>query len=153
MSAPSLHASLLESLKSSNELSLLDAIDSLRLQGVSHYISLPQLIICGNQSSGKSSVLEVISGIPFPTKDNLCTRFATELILCRTSTVNLSISIVPRQNRSEAEYYRLSEFRESLTNFNELPTLIERAKEFIGILITSSAFSNNVLRVEISGRT
>lgn len=63
------------------------------------------------------------------------------------------ISIVLSQNRSEAECCRLSEFRESLTNFDELPALIEKAKEFIGISTTSSAFSNNVLRVEISGPT
>jgi hypothetical protein len=97
--------------------------------------------------------LEAISGIPFLTKDNLCTRFATELILRRTSMVDLSISIVPSQNRLEAECHRLSEFRESLTNFSELPALIEKAKECMGISTTSSAFSNDVLRVEISGPT
>ena len=67
--------------------------------------------------------------------------------------VDLSISIVPNQNRSEAECHRLSEFRESLTNFSELPALIEKAKECMGISTTSSAFSNDVLRVEISGPT
>src|SRR5271168_30385 len=116
MSASSPHASPLESLKSSNEIGLLDAIDSLRSQGVSHYVSLPELIVCGDQSSSKSSVLKAISGIPFLTKENLGTRFATELILRRTSIVGVSISIVPSQNRSEAESHRLSEFRESLTN-------------------------------------
>jgi hypothetical protein len=67
--------------------------------------------------------------------------------------VDLSISIVPSQNRLEAECHRLSEFRESLTNFSELPALIEKAKECMGISTTSSAFSNDVLRVEISGPT
>lgn len=153
MSASSLYTTPLESLKSSGELGLQDAIDSLRSQGVSHYVSLPQLIVCGDQSSGKSSVLEAISGISFPTKDNLCTRFATELILRRTSTIGVSISIVPSQNRTEAECHRLSKFRESLTNFDELPALIEKAKEFMGMSTTSSAFSNDVLRVEISGPT
>jgi GTPase SAR1 family protein len=153
MSAMLLQTSPLESLKSSDELGLLDAIDSLRSQGVSHYVSLPQLIVCGDQSSGKSSVLEAISGIPFPTKDNLCTRFATELILRRALTVGVSVSIVPNQDRSEAECQRLSGFRQSLTNFDELPTLIEKAKDFMGVSATSSAFSNDALRVEISGPT
>ncbi len=31
---------------------------------------------------------EAVSGVRFPTKDNLCTRFATELILRRGSTTN-----------------------------------------------------------------
>lgn len=153
MPATLLHASSLESIASTGELDLLDAIDSLRSQGVSHYVSLPQLIVCGDQSSGKSSVLEAISGIPFPTRDNLCTRFATELILRRTSTVGVSISIVPSQTRSEAECHRLSEFRESLADFDQFPALIEKAKDCMGISTTSSAFSNDVLRVEISGPT
>ena len=151
MSPPQLHASRLDSLQSSDELGLLDAIDKLRSQGVSHYVSLPQLIVCGDQSSGKSSVLEAISGVPFPTKDNLCTRFATELILRRTSTIEMSIAIVPCQSRPEAECLRLSRFRENLTDLDDFPTLIDKAKEFMGISNTTSAFSNDVLRVEISG--
>jgi hypothetical protein len=71
--------SVLDSLRSNGEGGLLDAIDTLRSQGIGHYVSLPQLIVCGDQSSGKSSVLEAISGIPFPTRDNMCTWFATEV--------------------------------------------------------------------------
>jgi hypothetical protein len=151
MSPLPLDTSRLDSLQSGDELGLLDAVDNLRSQGVSHYVSLPQLIVCGDQSSGKSSVLEAISGVPFPTKDNLCTRFATELILRRTPIVEMSIAIVPSQNRPEAECLRLSGFRETLTSLDEFPTLIDKAKEFMGISNTISAFSNDVLRVEISG--
>lgn len=66
---------------SQEKLHLLNAVDALRCQGISHYISLPQIIICGDQSSGKSSVLEAISGVPFPVESNVCTRFPTELVL------------------------------------------------------------------------
>lgn len=151
MSPEALQNSRLDLLQSSDKLDLLDAIDKLRSQGVSHYVSLPQIIVCGDQSSGKSSVLEAISGVPFPTKDNLCTRFATELILRRTSNVEVSVAIVPSQNRSEAECLRLSGFRETLASLYEIPALIEKAKDFMGISNTSSAFSDDVLRVEISG--
>jgi GTPase SAR1 family protein len=71
------------SLPSKDHRDLLNIIDSLRPQGISRIVDLLQIIVCGNQSSGKSSVLEAISGMLFPTKDNLCTRFATELILRR----------------------------------------------------------------------
>ena len=60
---------------------ILNVIDQLRSEGISRYIGLPQLIVCGDQFSGKSSVLEAIAGLDWPRKDNLCTRFATELIL------------------------------------------------------------------------
>ncbi|KAK5807563.1 hypothetical protein VI817_001821 [Penicillium citrinum] len=46
----------------------LDSIDTLRPQGISYHISLPQPIVCGDQSSGKSSALETISSVGFPIK-------------------------------------------------------------------------------------
>jgi GTP1/Obg family GTP-binding protein len=44
----------------------LDVIDQLRTQGLGRLVELPQLIVCGDQSSGKSSVLEAISRVRFP---------------------------------------------------------------------------------------
>lgn len=144
-------AIVLEPIHSSDDVGLLDAIDRLKSQGLSHYIPLPQLIVCGDQSSGKSSALEAISGIPFPTKDNLCTRFATELVLRRTSMPAVSVAIVPSQSRSESECQRLSEFRETLADLYNFPSLIEKAKDAMGTSTAASAFTNDVLRVEISG--
>jgi hypothetical protein len=51
--------------------------------GITRWVDLPEIIICGDQSFRKSSVLEAISGMLFPIEDNLCTRFATELVLKR----------------------------------------------------------------------
>lgn len=141
----------LRNLQSSDELDLVDAIDKLRSQGISHYVSLPQLIVCGDQSSGKSSVLNAISGIPFPTKDHLCTRFATEVILRRTAAEGASVSIVPSQDRPEAECEQLAQFRESLPALDDIPNLIDRAKDAMGLSAANNAFSNDVLRIEISG--
>lgn len=85
----------LQSLSSANQIELLDVVDKLRAQGLSDFTALPQLIVCGDQPSGKSSVLQAISGLSFPRKDNLCTRFATEVILRRVSAKGISVSIVP----------------------------------------------------------
>ena len=145
------HTDSLNLLQSADQLQLLDEIDKLRSHGISHYVSLPQLIVCGDQSSGKSSVLEAISGISFPTKDNLCTRFATEVILRKAGAVSISVAIVPSQTRSEDECNRLLGFRQTLANLNAFPDLVDKAKDAMGVTGTSSAFSNDVLRVEISG--
>src|SRR2546430_17501204 len=86
---------------SGEKVSVMDDVDKLRSLGIDHYVPLPQLVVCGDQSSGKSSVLEAISGIPFPAKDGLCTRFATEVIPRSTSQSSISVAIVPSRERSE----------------------------------------------------
>lgn len=141
----------LKGLCSKDQLDLLDSVDYLRSQGISHYVSLPQIIVCGDQSSGKSSVLEAISGVSFPTKSNLCTRFPTELVLRKTSHVGVSVSIVPHHSRSESEQLSLGSFHENLNGFDGLPTLIENAKAAMGISTHGKAFSKDLLRIEVSG--
>jgi hypothetical protein len=64
-----------ESLQTKEQADLLNTVDSLRSCGLDNVLSLPQLVVCGDQSSGKSSVLEAIAEIPFPRKENLCTRY------------------------------------------------------------------------------
>lgn len=71
--------SSLQALQSSDQRKVMDIVDKLRRTGLSGIVELPQLVVCGDQSSGKSSVLEAITEIPFPRKENLCTRFATEV--------------------------------------------------------------------------
>jgi hypothetical protein len=73
--------SSLQALQSADQRKVMDIVDKLRRTGLSGVVELPQLIVCGDQSSGKSSVLEAITEIPFPRKENLCTRFATEVRL------------------------------------------------------------------------
>ncbi|KAK5079394.1 hypothetical protein LTR51_001591 [Lithohypha guttulata] len=130
---------------------VLDLIDGLRSQGVSHYVDLPGIIVCGDQSSGKSSVLEAISGLQFPRKDNLCTRFATEVILRRSVKENQSISIAPARDRSDDERKRLLEFGRDEWHLDSLESLVEDAKEAMGIDGVTRSFSNDVLRIEVSG--
>ncbi|KAF3492327.1 uncharacterized protein GIQ15_01844 [Arthroderma uncinatum] len=144
-----------ESLQSKEHRELLDTIDKLRSQGISRYVDLPQIIVCGDQSSGKSSVLEAISGMSFPTKDNLCTRFATELILRRSPASALHISIVPGPDRSDDEKEALRSFSCSASVDDQgLGEIVEKAKEAMGLSSSCSSsrvFSSDVLRVELSG--
>ncbi|KAM3528108.1 hypothetical protein MY4038_006066 [Beauveria bassiana] len=147
----SLTAQGLEQLCSREHLHLLNAVDSLRSQGVSRYISLPQIIVCGDQSSGKSSVLESISGVSFPVKSSLCTRFPTELILRKTTVSSINVSIVPHQSRSESDKESLSKFHENLPDFKDLPALIDSAKSAMGVMTVGKAFSGDILRIEVNG--
>eukprot|EP00811_Abedinium_folium_P037147 NODE_978_length_2665_cov_10.432624.p1 GENE.NODE_978_length_2665_cov_10.432624~~NODE_978_length_2665_cov_10.432624.p1 ORF type:complete len:460 (-),score=100.58 NODE_978_length_2665_cov_10.432624:1210-2589(-) len=69
--------SLYESLRS-----LITVIDELRDVGLQQYISLPRIVAIGTQSSGKSSVIESITGLDFlPRGEGVVTRRPLELRL------------------------------------------------------------------------
>ncbi|KAL3749793.1 hypothetical protein ACJRO7_010851 [Eucalyptus globulus] len=54
---------------------LLDAVDKLRnLNVMKEVIPLPTIVVVGDQSSGKSSVLESLAGINLPRGQGICTR-------------------------------------------------------------------------------
>lgn len=54
---------------------LLDAVDHLRhLKVTQEGIQLPTIVVVGDQSSGKSSVLESLAGISLPRSQGICTR-------------------------------------------------------------------------------
>lgn len=131
---------------------LLDIIDSLRSQGVSHYIDLPEIIVCGDQSAGKSSVLEAISGMSFPTKDGLCTRFATELVLRRSPEVNTKVSITPGENRYGEDKERLESWQPKASIDKEgLDTVTEEAKTAMAESTYVGEFYEDILRIELTG--
>jgi GTP-binding protein EngB required for normal cell division len=131
---------------------LLDIIDKLRSQGVSHYVDLPEIIVCGDQSAGKSSVLEAISGMQFPTKDGLCTRFATELVLRRAPDVNTRVSITPGENRFGVDKERLETWQPKASLDNEgLVAVTDEAKRVMADLTSTSEFYEDILRIELTG--
>ncbi len=71
-------ADRLTGLQSQEERGLIDLVNGLKDLDVHRELDLPQLVVCGSQSSGKSSVLEAISGLQFPTGEFTCTKFVTE---------------------------------------------------------------------------
>ncbi|KAI0110612.1 P-loop containing nucleoside triphosphate hydrolase protein [Hypoxylon sp. NC0597] len=137
-------------IQSHNHRDLLDIVDSLRSHGVSHYVDLPQIIVCGSQSSGKSSTLESLSGIAFPTAEGLCTRFATELILRRGEKPEIKVHIQPSASRDNEERARLLSFTGKTKDQDGFPKIIEAAKEAMGLTGSegSKIFSTDVLRIE-----
>ncbi|KAG2501873.1 hypothetical protein HYH03_000371 [Edaphochlamys debaryana] len=58
---------------------LLRAADALRGLGLSNALKLPTLVVAGNQSSGKSSVVEALAGVALPRAAGTCTRCPTEV--------------------------------------------------------------------------
>lgn len=138
-------------IRSNNHRDLLDIVDKLRSRGVSHYVDLPQIIVCGSQSSGKSSTLESLSGISFPTSEGLCTRFATELILRRGDNTDINVHIIPGAGRTEKERVELAAFGLRTSDRRDVSNIIESAKVAMGLTGEGAKiFSTDVLRIELA---
>ncbi|KAI0478064.1 P-loop containing nucleoside triphosphate hydrolase protein [Xylaria cf. heliscus] len=142
MATVSLNSEAIEQLSGERK-ALLDTIDDLRKLGIGRFVDLPQIIVVGDQSSGKSSVLEAISRVRFPIKDGLCTRFATELVLRTDPHTKVHVQIQPASGVADVD----CEFNETKFDAEDLPRIIEEAKA--RLLRDNARFSEDILRVEI----
>ena len=100
-----------ESTKGLADPSLLEKIDRLFTCNVGEHIDLPQLVVVGDQSSGKSSVLEALTDLPFPRESTLCTRFATQITFRRSSRKTVAASIIPAQESGEDHQRKAREWK------------------------------------------
>ncbi|KAK2018162.1 dynamin family protein [Colletotrichum eremochloae] len=133
---------------------LLDKIDKLRELGISKQVALPQLVVVGDQSSGKSSVLESLTGYYFPRSVGLCTRHATEIICRRETTTSIVVTIQPFEATPERADVAKS-FRRELRDLKgeEFADVLKEAANVMGLKTSTddsserAAFSKDVLRV------
>ncbi|KAK8036677.1 interferon-induced GTP-binding protein Mx1 [Apiospora rasikravindrae] len=114
-----------------------------------------RLVVVGDQSSGKSSVLEGITSFAFPRAAELCTRYATQITCRRETLLGITVSIIPHEDASPEAKQPLLGFRRTLTELQDqqLAIVFKEANEAMGIdsLGTGSAFSEHVLKIEITG--
>jgi GTPase SAR1 family protein len=110
---------------------LWEEIYKLGVSGVDKYIELPQIIVVGDQSSGKSSVLEAITGVPFPRNSGMCTKFPTQINLRKAAQPSFAVSLVPDVDRSEADRARFARFPEMVRGETDLGVIVKRAEQTI----------------------
>ena len=151
---PASEVPLFDKLLTTDQTTLLDLIDTLRSHGVSNIIDFPQIIVCGDQSSGKSSVLEAISRVSFPKDSSVCTLFPTELALRRGPTRKVKVQLKPSAKRSEEEAQALESFVGETDNLDLFAQVITNAKdrlhEVAGIDKTANSFFTDILHVEVT---
>ncbi|KGO38429.1 Dynamin [Penicillium expansum] len=151
MSAPAAPGGALPQ-RRTDQVRLLDAMDSLRSLGVGEVADLPQMIICGSKSNAKRSVIEAISHVGFPVRYDFSNGFVTEIILRRESTPRFKVSI---------RYGPWIESDEDLQNSkifvptvygstDQSVSLIEKATTFIRPF-AYDGFCVDILQVEVSG--
>jgi GTPase SAR1 family protein len=155
--------SSLNGLQSDKSAKRLKQISALRGLGIDNSIDLPQLVVCGDQSSGKSSVLEGLTGIPFPRDDGVCTRFPTEIIITHDETrpQTITASIIPFSNthRPSETLKSLKDFNRSITTFEQLPKTIAEAGSLMGLRgygeknEDGPSFGRDVLQIKVSNQS
>ncbi|KAK3936789.1 P-loop containing nucleoside triphosphate hydrolase protein [Diplogelasinospora grovesii] len=140
--------------------SRLRKIDLLREKNIGKYLPLPQLVAVGDQSSGKSSLLESLTGIPFPHGQELCTRYATQITHRRDELQRIDVSIIPGPHASEGHAERLKLYRRQVESdeqlYTEFPTILDEVNAEMGIRTkanpgNSRTFSDDVLKIEKCG--
>ncbi|GKT52015.1 interferon-induced GTP-binding protein Mx1 [Colletotrichum spaethianum] len=139
---------------------ILAKIDKLRELNIGATIPLPQLVVVGDQSSGKSSVLESLTGFSFPRAPGLCTRYATQITCCREPETSIRVSIIPRPGAAEILKAELLEFKRYLSSIDgdDFVQVFKDANGAMGIRMDAAqkddglaAFSEDILKIEISG--
>lgn len=149
--APSIESSLDTGGLATEQRGLLDLIDKLQFAQLDD-VKLPQIVVVGDQSAGKSSVLEAISGTPFPRDAGACTRFATEIRLRRAKETSLRVSIIPDKSRPHAEQTRLLQYGGHVTGDMPFETMMRDATELIASRDIPGRFAaRDILVVEKSG--
>ncbi|KFY44146.1 hypothetical protein V495_03615 [Pseudogymnoascus sp. VKM F-4514 (FW-929)] len=139
----------------------LDKIDKLRDLGVAKFVALPQLVVVGDQSSGKSSVLEAVMELPLPRDSGLCTRFATNITFRRSPQTSIAVSIIPGPNRSPEKVEELKAFKKTGLTTLDGQTFLSILKDVcqaMGVTgpgespsASKSTFSADVFKIELSG--
>jgi hypothetical protein len=95
---------------------LIDLIDELRENGVSHFISLPSIVVVGDQSSGKSSVIESLSGLELPRGIGCVTRCPIIIRMVRSFENKNEIIFNEQQLKSPEELPdKILQLQEKLT--------------------------------------
>lgn len=144
-----------DQLKSEEQTQILNVIDELRSHNVGQLLGeddIPQLVVCGDESSGKSSLLASLTRVRFPVRSNNCANFATELRLRREATLRITSRINPSDARTPEEKGRLSSFSGSFDSPDKFPELVTAARACMEEKTGDDqpTFFDDVLQVEIA---
>ncbi|KAG0309955.1 hypothetical protein BGZ99_000746 [Dissophora globulifera] len=120
----------------------IDKVNKIRSYGLSKMLTIPQIAILGDQSSGKSSVLEAITKLSFPRNIETCTRFATQVSMRQSERVEMSAHIDDEPDFNERH-------RALVENF-DVHAIVSEANR---ILCSDIEISEKVLQITIAGPT
>jgi hypothetical protein len=128
---------------------LYDLLTTLKSLGIHKKIALPQMVMCGVQSSGKSAVLESVTGFPFPSAAGLCTSFATQFDTTPAPEWRCKFWIEPGDARAPEERDRIAQYTAVVTSSAQVQIVYDEAIAYIGV--QPGKLCDDVLHIEMSG--
>jgi GTPase SAR1 family protein len=148
-------------------------VNALRRAGCEEVVALPRVVVIGNQSSGKSSLIEAICQIKLSRANGTCTRCPLEIQLSTSNDSKWSGKIwLKMEVRSESGDGELrQQLFTSVSNREEVPLALKRAQlallypgqdpsHFLGYsdsacieatMRSETKLSTNIVVLEISG--
>nr|RBQ86018.1 hypothetical protein FVER53263_20823 [Fusarium verticillioides] len=145
---------------------LFNAIDRLQACGSHKYLAIPQLVVVGEQSSGKSSLLRTLTDISFPVMAGIGTRFPIRVISRRSPSsqgsrerFRISLERAPRDVKGlqradaaadeyllEGDTLTMDVFEAALNDLSENQIGIRKGQG-----IGAKNFVPDIVRVELEG--
>ncbi|KAM9454440.1 interferon-induced GTP-binding protein MxA [Clarias gariepinus] len=128
----------------------IDLIDSLRALGVEKDLALPAIAVIGDQSSGKSSVLEALSGVALPRGSGIVTRCPLELKMKRSQEEDFWHGKIKYKKDHDQDY------EEEIDNPADVEKKIREAQDLmagVGVGISDELISLEVTSADVPDLT
>lgn len=109
-------------------------------------------MVVGDQSSGKSSLLESLTKIPFPRNLELCTRYATQITSRRDVESRVDIAIIPGPRASDAHKKHLKEYHPIMKSTKYFRTWFPEILTEVGFFSQFKSFSRPCIDNEAGQR-
>lgn len=150
-----LHHNMLDISETRDQAEVLDSIEYLQQTSICAGIDTPRIVICGDHSSDKDSLLEALTQLPFPPRSSVTQYCATELVMRYAANPRVYASIRPGPSRFNADALYLRRFRymSQVVSQSETEKLFCKAIGHLNKLQSTSGDRYNTLRIEITGPT
>jgi GTPase SAR1 family protein len=132
----------------STETSYRALIDHLHKSNVGEFIELPQIVVVGDTSSGKSSLLSSLAEIQFPVNDVLTTRCPIRLTMENKPTCRslATVDITWHPTTVSPPHWQMRERLEA----DDVPSAVEEAQKFI-LATSNREMARDVVELHVQG--
>ena len=125
-------------------------MDKLAQSNVTEYVDLPMIAVMGDTSSGKSSLLSMISGVELPSNDKLTTRCPIMLQMHHSERLSATVKVIWKEDEPIISSDVFESKIVDKSNWEDLTSTIEEAQAHI-IKIRERDVARDIVSVDMAG--